>query len=194
MGKPPHFTFDREGLVRDPTLSSLPDDLVFPNPPSGSHPGVASFSGAGDRLSFNRDIRPILSDACFACHGFDAKKRKADLRLDTADGARADLGGYAAIVRANPAKSEAWLRIVSEDEDEVMPPPDHHKALTAEQKETIRRWIQEGAEYQQHWSFVAPAKAAVPAVSGVVNPIDAFLQDRLKKEGLSPAAEASREP
>ena len=73
-----------------------------------------------ERLTFNRDIRPIFSNACFACHGFDAKERKADLRLDTAEGARADLGGYAAIVPGDPGKSEAWLRILSEDEDEVM--------------------------------------------------------------------------
>jgi hypothetical protein len=148
---------------------------------------------AADRLTFNRDIRPILSDACFACHGFDAKHRKADLRLDTVEGARADLGGYAAIVPGDPAKSEAWQRILSEDEDEVMPPPDHHKPLTAEQKETIRRWIEQGAEYQQHWSFVAPEKGVVPQVAGVENPIDSFLQDRLAKEGLKPEEVASKE-
>jgi hypothetical protein len=145
-----------------------------------------------DRLTFNRDIRPILSDACFACHGFDAKKRKADLRLDTAEGARADLGGYAAIVPGDSGKSEAWLRILSEDKDEVMPPPEHHKPLTAEQKETIRRWIEQGAEYQQHWSFVAPEKAEQP-LQGVANPIDSFLQHRIKKEGVSVAGEASKE-
>lgn len=145
-----------------------------------------------DRLTFNRDIRPILSDACFACHGFDAKKRKADLRLDTAEGARADLGGYAAIVPRDSGKSEAWLRILSEDKDEVMPPPEHHKPLTAEQKETIRLWIEQGAEYQQHWSFVGPEKAAQP-IPDLANPIDSFLQHRIKKEGLNIAEEASKE-
>jgi len=145
-----------------------------------------------DRLTFNRDIRPILSDACFACHGFDAKKRKADLRLDTAEGARADLGGYAAIVPGDSGKSEAWLRILSEDKDEVMPPPEHHKPLTAEQKETIRLWIEQGAEYQQHWSFVGPEKAAQP-IPDLANPIDSFLQHRIKKEGLNTAEEASKE-
>lgn len=147
---------------------------------------------AEERLTFNRDIRPIFSNACFACHGFDAKERKADLRLDTAEGARADLGGYAAIVPGDPGKSEAWLRILSEDRDEVMPPPEHHKPLTTAEKETIRRWIEQGAEYQQHWSFVAPEKA-VPPVPGVANPIDSFLQHRIQKEGLSVAGEASRE-
>ncbi len=147
---------------------------------------------AGDTLAFNRDIRPILSNACFACHGFDAKERKADLRLDTPEGATADLGGYAAIVPGDPAKSETWLRIVSEDKDEVMPPPEHHKPLTAEEKETIRRWIEQGAEYQRHWSFVAPVKAA-PPLPGIANPIDAFLQERLRREGLSPSPEAPKE-
>ena len=145
-----------------------------------------------ERLTFNRDIRPIFSNACFACHGFDAKERKADLRLDTAEGARADLGGYAAIVPGDPGKSEAWLRILSEDEDEVMPPPEHHKPLTSSEKETIRRWIEQGAEYQQHWSFVAPEKADLP-LPGVANPIDSFLQHRIQKEGLSVAGEASKE-
>ncbi len=154
--------------------------------------GMAPASGQ-EKLTFNRDIRPILSNACFACHGFDAKERKAGLRLDTPEGATADLGGYAAIVPGDPAKSEAWLRILSNDKDEVMPPSDFHKTLTAEEKETIRRWIEQGGEYQQHWSFVVAEKPAVPAVADATNPIDAFLQNRLEKEGLSPAGEASKE-
>ncbi|MCB1207469.1 MAG: hypothetical protein KDN18_24675, partial [Verrucomicrobiae bacterium] len=133
---------------------------------------VPLIAEADEKLTFNRDIRPILSDACFACHGFDAKKRKADLRLDTADGARADLGGYAALVPGDPSKSEAWLRIVSEDKDEVMPPPGHHKNLTDGQKEILRRWIEGGAEYEQHWSFVGPEKPGIPPVPEAVNPID----------------------
>jgi len=148
--------------------------------------------GAEDRLSFNRDIRPILSNACFACHGFDAKERKADLRLDTAEGAGADLGGYAAIVPGALADSEAWQRIVSDDEEEVMPPPEHHKPLTSAEKEKIRRWIEEGAEYQPHWSFVAPEKGAPPSPA-LPNPIDSFLQSKIQKEGLRPAEEASKE-
>ena len=114
---------------------------------------------AEEKISFNRDIRPILSDACFACHGFDAHERKADLRLDTRDGALADLGGYAAIVPKDLEASEAWQRILSDDEDEVMPPPEFHKRLTDDEKALLRRWIEQGAEYQVHWSFVAPVKA-----------------------------------
>ncbi len=148
---------------------------------------------ADEKLSFNRDIRPVFSNACFACHGFDAKERKADLRLDLPEGAFADLGGYQAIKPGDLMASEAWQRILSDDKDEVMPPPDFHKALTADEKELIRRWIEQGAEYQQHWSFVAPERATPPAVAGTTNPIDAFLQEKLKKEGLSPAAEANRE-
>lgn len=148
---------------------------------------------AEEKLSFNRDIRPVLSNACFACHGFDAHDRKADLRLDVAEGATADLGGYQAIKPVDLMASEAWQRILSDDKDEVMPPPDFHKALTADEKELIRRWIEEGAEYQQHWSFVAPEKTTPPSVAEATNPIDAFLQEKLKKEGLSPAVEANRE-
>ena len=102
---------------------------------------VPAVSVAAPVPGFNRDIRPILSENCFACHGFDAKKREADLRLDTADGAFSDLGGYRAIVPGDPAKSEVWQRILSTDPDEIMPPPKSHKTLTDEQKDTLRRWI-----------------------------------------------------
>ena len=152
-----------------------------------------SISTAEERISFNRQVRPLFSNTCFACHGFDAKERKADLRLDVPEGAFADLGGYSAIVPGDAEASEVWKRLVSTDEDEVMPPPDFHHVLTAEEKEIIRRWIDEGAEYQTHWSFVEPEKTAIPAVDGIANPIDLFLQERLKKEGLQPAEEANKE-
>lgn len=152
----------------------------------------ASISQADETVTFNLDIRPILSDQCFACHGFDEKERKADLRLDTPEGAYADLGGYQALVPGKPDESEAWLRITSDDEDEIMPPSDFHKSLTTEQKDTIRKWIEQGAEYQQHWSFVAPKKPEVPEIDGVENPIDAFIQRRLKKEGLEPNPDAEK--
>ncbi|MBL9152734.1 MAG: PSD1 domain-containing protein [Verrucomicrobiales bacterium] len=140
------------------------------------------------RLSFNRDIRPILSDNCFACHGFDAKERKADLRLDTAEGALADQ----AIVPGKPDESEAWLRILSTDPDEVMPPPEFHKTLTTAQRDTLKRWIEQGAEYEPHWSFVTPRETPVPPVAGVTHPVDAFLRDRLAREGLTAAPEADK--
>ncbi|RUL82086.1 c-type cytochrome domain-containing protein, partial [Tautonia sociabilis] len=105
---------------------------------------------------YNRDIRPILSENCFACHGPDSAARKADLRLDHRDDALADRGGYATIVPGDPDASELIYRVESEDELEVMPPPSSHKSLTAEQKATLRRWIAAGAEYEPHWSFIPP--------------------------------------
>jgi hypothetical protein len=149
--------------------------------------GVAH--AAEQPLSFNRDIRPILSDKCFACHGFDAKKRKADRRLDTPEGAYAVLDGVQAIKPGDLTKSGAWLRITSTDEDEVMPPPEFHKRLTASEKATIKRWIEQGAKYQKHWAFEAPVKPALPANG---HPIDAFIAARLGDEGLTMSHEADR--
>src|SRR5687767_4414906 len=116
-------------------------------------------------LEFNRDVRPILSENCFACHGFDAAAREADLRLDLADSATEDRGGYAALVPGDPEASEAWRRVTSDDESEVMPPVDSHRELSADEKEVLRRWIAEGAVYQKHWSFIPPVKAELPEVS-----------------------------
>ena len=98
----------------------------------------AADSGA---VVFNRDVRPILSDHCFACHGFDPKKREADLRLDVPEGARQDLGGRFPIVPGKLDQSEVWRRVVSDNPDEVMPPPHFRKALNSEQKSVIKRWI-----------------------------------------------------
>lgn len=154
--------------------------------------------GAAEKepISFNRDVRPILSDHCFACHGFDEEERKADLRLDIPEGAFGNLGnGIRPIVPGELEASEVWWRVITEDEDELMPPPDFHKPLTAEQKEILRRWIEEGAGYQAHWSFVPVSQPSIPQLddSSPEKPIDAFLQKRLQMEGLSPAPPASRE-
>lgn len=146
-------------------------------------------SAAGQPLSFNRDIRPILSDACFACHGFDAKKRKADLRLDTAEAVQRKADG-APIFPGDPAKSEVWLRIVSDDPDEVMPPPKSHKVLTETQKQALKRWIEQGAPYQKHWSLEPPVLPPVPAGKG--GAIDAFLERRLTQEQWTMQPEAGR--
>ncbi len=148
---------------------------------------------ADEAISFNRDVRPILSDHCFACHGFDAKTREADLRLDTPEGAFGNLGnGIRPIVPGELEASEVWYRVISEDEDDIMPPPDFHKPLTAEEKDTLRRWIEQGAEYQGHWAFQSVQAPAVPEIVGADNPIDAFLQARLKKEDLAPAPTADK--
>ena len=153
-----------------------------------------SFSLVADNgIRFNRDVRPILSENCFACHGQDAKHRKAKLRLDERAGALVDRDGVRAIAPGDLEKSEAWARIISKDEDEVMPHPNSHKKLTLEDMDVLKRWIEQGAEYEVHWSFTAPQKQQVPKVSGTKNPIDAFLQDRLSKEGLKPAETAQPE-
>ena len=152
------------------------------------------------KLGFNRDIRPILSDKCFACHGSDAKKRKAGRRLDTPEGAFAVSDDVQAIKPGDLSKSDAWRRITNTDEDEVMPPPDSHKKLSNEEKALIKRWIEEGAPYQKHWAFEPQVKVATPQVEipgapagSRPNPIDAFIVDRLHREGLALSPQADRE-
>lgn len=146
-------------------------------------------------IRFNRDVRPILSETCFHCHGPDAHGRRADLRLDLAEGAKADLGGYQAIVPHDLAKSEAWSRILSTDPEEQMPPPESHLVLTETQKETLRRWIVQGAEYEGHWAWSPPQPPAppAPATATALSEIDAFIQARLVEEGMAPAPEAKPE-
>jgi len=150
---------------------------------------------AEEKIDFKRQIRPLISNHCVACHGPDEKERKADLRLDTFEGASADLGGYAALVPGKPDESELLLRILSEDDEEVMPPPKKGKRFTPEQADLIRRWIAQGGKYEKHWSYNPPVKSEVPFVAenaGAVNEIDRFLLARLEKEGLQPAPEADR--
>ena len=154
-----------------------------------------STAAADDELLFNRDIRPILSANCFACHGFDAKQRKADLRLDVPEGAFADRDGHPAIKAGELSGSEIWRRLISDDPDVVMPPSSSRKTLTAEQKQIIRRWIESGAAYQRHWAFEPPVSSAPPQVKNsgwAKNEIDLFILAALEKKQLSPQAEASR--
>jgi hypothetical protein len=147
---------------------------------------------ADAKVSFNREIRPILSEQCFSCHGFDAKHRKADLRLDTREGALADNDGVRAIIPGDPAKSELWKRLLSQDPEEVMPPPEAHKPkLTAKQRETLRRWIEEGAPYEPHWAFTPPQRPALKEKGPAA--IDALIDQGLKEAGLTASAEASPE-
>lgn len=143
------------------------------------------------KLEYNRDIRPILAENCFACHGPDSAARKADLRLDKRDVA-VEMG---AIAPSKPDESVLVERISSDDPKFKMPPPATKKQLTAAQKQTLQRWIAEGAEYQPHWSLIPPNRPDPPAVKNaawVRNPIDAFILARLEKAGLSPAPEADR--
>ena len=158
--------------------------------------GLASLTHAAEpELSFNRDIRPILSANCFACHGFDAKQRKAELRLDVAEGALAVHDGHTAIKPGDLAASEVWRRLISEDPDVVMPPPSTKKKLTDIQKQTIRRWIEQGAHYQKHWAFESPVQSKIPANRNpgwARNDLDRFIAARLDQSNLTPQAEAPR--
>jgi len=149
------------------------------------------------KARFNRDVRPILSENCFACHGPDAKQRKAKLRLDAReDAVKPAESGDVAIVPGKPERSALVERIESTDGDDVMPPPKSHKQLTAAQKATLKQWIAEGAVYEAHWAFTPIARPSLPAVRDTAwprNAIDFFILDRLEREHLSPAPPASPE-
>ncbi|MEM6364264.1 MAG: DUF1549 domain-containing protein, partial [Planctomycetota bacterium] len=139
-------------------------------------------SAAGE-VSFSRDVLPILSDRCFHCHGPDESHREADLRLDLEDAAKEDLGGYAAIVEGNLEESEIWNRITSDDEFELMPPPDsHRKPLTEQEREAIRAWLLSGAKWGKHWSFEKIKRPVVPAEAD--HPVDFFVKQKLAQNGL----------
>ena len=164
---------------------------------SVKHPGLTETAmpksaSANRPIKFNRDIRPILSETCFHCHGPDEHGRRADLRLDSLAGATTDLGGSKAITPGDLEKSEAWWRIISDDPDELMPPPESHLVLTEEQKSLLKRWIEEGAEYEGHWAYEAPVSPALPATKREwgKNEVDRFLLARLEEEGLQPSPEA----
>ena len=148
-------------------------------------------------VNFDRQIRPLLSDRCFRCHGPDSAKRKAKLRLDTKDGAMAALkDGWAIVKPFDPGKSELIRRIFNESDDERMPPPESHLSLSPAERELLRRWVTEGAEYRPHWSFIPVGEIPLPATSHgslSTNPIDAFVRERLDAEGIAPAPEASPE-
>jgi hypothetical protein len=154
---------------------------------------AAAATAVPAKVRYNRDVRPILSENCLACHGFDPKHREGGLRLDTFEGATRDNDGTRAIIPGDPANSEAIKRLLSDDKEEVMPPPKAHKApLTPAQLDILKRWIQQGAEYEPHWAFVAPLRPALPA--GESGPaVDAFIRAELKRQGLphSPSASAA---
>lgn len=148
------------------------------------------------KIDFNRDIRPIFSEHCYACHGPDEQKRKAGLRLDVQENAFAELkSGNRALVAGDLNKSALVERITSTDPDEVMPPPKHNKPLNPEQIATLKRWVQEGAHWQKHWSFIAPQRPQFPAVKDRKwprNAIDYFTLARLEKDKLKPNPEADK--
>ncbi|MSR43689.1 MAG: hypothetical protein EXS19_06615, partial [Pedosphaera sp.] len=142
--------------------------------------GASMSSAAPVKVDFNRDIRPILSENCFTCHGPDEKARKSDLRLDVREVAlKPAKSGAVAIVPGAVAKSELLTRITTKDSDDVMPPTKTGKKLTAAQVDLLRRWIAQGADYQQHWAFVKPERPAVPVIrnskAAPRNAIDHFI-------------------
>ena len=158
---------------------------------------VSSVVHAAEPIDFNRDIRPILSNNCFKCHGPDESLREAGLRLDVRGGATKELeSGSTAIVPNKPDASELVARILSDDADVMMPPPSSNKQLSAEEKQRLQEWIRTGAEYREHWAFIKPARPEPPQVEGaeyrVSNPIDNFVADRLRQAGLPMSPEADR--
>ncbi|MFM7148756.1 MAG: DUF1549 domain-containing protein, partial [Gemmataceae bacterium] len=163
--------------------------------------GILCYHGSGsvsaaEKIDFSRQILPILSENCYHCHGPDAKNRQAGLRLDTSEGAFRKRRGKAVILPGNSSKSELVRRLESHEPDEVMPPPDSNRKVSAEQIARIKKWIDEGASWGQHWAFVAASPISAPAVTLKSWPrgdIDRFILARLEKEGMAPAAEASRE-
>ena len=148
------------------------------------------------KVSFNHDIRPIMSDICFQCHGPDANAREAELRLDRREDAFADRDGSPAIVPGDPEESLLIWMINAEDEEDRMPPKKHQRRLTNKEKQLFADWIKEGAEYQEHWAYIPPKKQALPAVKNrrwVKNSIDQFILSNLESEGLKPSPEAGKE-
>jgi len=188
-------------LYRPPTAESIP----MPQLPLGrvaslalvSFSVVASALSAAERIDFAREILPILAENCFHCHGPDPKNRQAGLRLDTQEGAFRKKRDRAMIMPGKSGESEVFTRISSKDPSDVMPPPDSNRKLTASQIELIRRWIDQGANWGQHWAYVPlPRQVTVPAVrdpTWVRTPIDAFILARLEREKLRPSPVASRE-
>ncbi len=149
---------------------------------------IALTAAVAAPLDFNRDVQPILSENCFHCHGPDGKKREADLRLDRKDGpegAYRTKDGLTVIKPGDSAGSDAIVRVLSTDKDEVMPPPKSNRSLTEAQKQTLKRWVEEGAKWGEHWAFVAPKRSAG-------NSIDEFVLVRLAQEGLKPSPEADK--
>jgi len=151
---------------------------------------------ANGTVDFNRDIRPILSDVCFQCHGPDKNHRKGDLRLDVKDDAYKDRGGYRLVVPGKIDESELYSRLIDSDEKQRMPPPEALRQLTKDEIELFKRWIEQGAEWKGHWAYIRPERSAVPEVADdkgfIKNPIDNFLLRRLREKDLSPSPPADR--
>jgi len=159
---------------------------------------AAAYQDLPEQIDFNFDVKPILSDRCYTCHGPDENSRKAGLRLDLEEIALKKLAsGNFAFKPGKPSNSESVRRILSEDPEIQMPPPDVHLSLNAREKATIIKWIEQGAEWKQHWAFAKPEKPQIPLIDEsswpAHNPIDNFVQQKLKRKDLQPSASASKE-
>ncbi|MEM7602467.1 MAG: DUF1549 domain-containing protein [Verrucomicrobiota bacterium] len=140
-------------------------------------------------IDFNRDIRPILSDTCFHCHGPDAQNQKSDFRLDSLEHATADLGGYVGLVPGDPEASEIIYRVETDDPIEMMPPPDSNRSLTDRDRKLLRQWVQQGGQYDEHWAFQPPVRPEIPHGE---NAIDYLVKEGLRGTGLSPSPRAAK--
>jgi hypothetical protein len=157
--------------------------------------GISLAQGARDAVDFQREVRPILSENCFQCHGPDKATRMANLRLDTREGVFSKRAAGVVVVPSDPKSSLLYQRITHEKAAMRMPPEFSHKTLTEQQKDTLRSWIEQGAPFKEHWAFQAPARSALPAVKAANwprNPIDHFVLTKLESAGLNPAPEADR--
>jgi len=164
--------------------------------------GIIALSNARDAraaqpVDFNRDIRPILSENCYQCHGPDANKRKAELRLDTREGLFRKNKDVKNLVPGKPEESDIFERIASDDDEIRMPPPKHGHKLSKEQVARFRSWIEQGAQWKGHWAYLPLSRPEIPQVSRgsvpLLNPIDRFIGAALAAQGLSPSPEANRE-
>jgi hypothetical protein len=182
-----HYTRSRNAVRRDLSAATATVAIVLAHLALATNTASAADSAG---LEYNRDVRPILAENCFACHGPDSAARKADMRLDRRD----DAIEAGAISPGNTDESELVARINAQDPKELMPPPVTTKKLTQNQKDILKRWIAEGAAYQPHWSLIPPKRPALPAVrdlAWVRNPIDRFVLAKLEEKGLHPAPEAT---
>lgn len=179
-------SYDRIGFAQEKTIPANP----------ASKAAASQSPKQLEQIEFNRDIRPILSDRCFQCHGPDDKKREGDIRFDFEADAKKDLGGYRAIVEGDPDNSEMIQRLYADDPDERMPPESSGKKLTEKEKQLIKKWIQSGAPFQQHWAFQKPLKTKPPQVKNeawIENEIDHFVLAKLEQVNVKPSKRASRQ-
>ncbi len=149
-----------------------------------------SLFAAEDRVVFNRDVRPILGEYCYHCHGPDPGARKESLRFDREEGFFAQRDDGPTVVKGQPEKSPLYQRITSTDSDEIMPPPKEHKKMKPAEIAMLKKWIEQGAEWQPHWSFIVPVKPQVPPDSA--NPVDAFILEKLASSGFKPSPQADK--